>query len=150
MSNWIFQANPNRFRVDRFFDETPDTVRWITPQHSSRMNVGDTVYIWRSKANGKDYQSGIIAECHIKIYPRQISDDPATEAFWNSESDKGKVLMRVDLSVNKIFKPIKLSRSIALSHPVLQDCDFVKGRQQTNFPIDHEVAAAIRSYVERE
>ncbi len=59
MQTWIFQANPDRFDIDRFLDEGPDETLWLVRRQGHQMQIGDQVFIWRSA--GKDHaSSGIV------------------------------------------------------------------------------------------
>ena len=50
MQTWIFQANPDRFDIDRFLDEGPDETLWLVRRQGHQMQIGDQVFIWRSGA----------------------------------------------------------------------------------------------------
>ena len=147
--SWVFQANPKRFDIDAFLNERPKGVSWITPQSSDQMSVGDIVYIWRSKAGGPDYRSGVIAACIIEEPPIERSDDPNTAHYWMTDEDRDVVRKRVELSIRSIYQRVSPIRSEALADDALSKCEFVKGRQQTNFLLTSETAQKLAAYAER-
>ncbi len=72
MTSWIFQANPDDFRVDDYLRENKE-VYWNVNQKMEEISCGDVVYIWRS--NGTEGNpGGIVAKGKIVEYPYEMPD----------------------------------------------------------------------------
>ena len=61
MKTWIFQGNPDKFRIDDYLRKSREIYWSVTiPKHQSEISVGDEVYIWRAKGS-RNAISGIVA-----------------------------------------------------------------------------------------
>ena len=61
MANWIFQANPDLFDVDRYI-ERQDEIACLVKRYGERMNPGDRVCLWRAQGRNKTYRNKIYGE----------------------------------------------------------------------------------------
>lgn len=94
-ATWIFQATPNRFDLDGFFDTKPITVAFLVTHYAERMAAGDKVYIWRAVGGGDETTSGVIAEAEMGSPVSERLDDAASRPFWK---DQTKALSRLLVS----------------------------------------------------
>ncbi len=61
MKTWIFQGNPDKFRIDEYLLITKDVYWSVTKlKHQAEVSIGDEVYFWRAKGSHNAI-SGIVA-----------------------------------------------------------------------------------------
>jgi hypothetical protein len=132
---WLFQCNPNYFRIFDALNELPH-ISWPVRQYGRRMSVGDGVVIWitGSKAGPTGaYALGSIAE--VGARPFSLEEE---SRYW---------VTRLDLRRNsrwasvKIEKPLPLSpllRKQALEDPILKNLSVIRSPRGTNFMITDE------------
>ena len=147
-NTWIFQTNPNTFKIDDFLKSNPRRTVWRAKQLSSRMSVGDVVFIWRSI--GKDRRrrdlAGIVAEARIVKLPTVQDDRLDGQSYWINNKDGIRKEMRVELGELKpLLKRLQYDRinndSTLSSLGILRD----GLRQQSNYLLDSTHSARIRA-----
>ncbi|MFF2529744.1 EVE domain-containing protein [Brevibacillus sp. NPDC058079] len=139
MTTWIFQGNPNRFKVDDYLRENQDIVWSIRQEHYVKdVQVGDTVYIWRSEA-GKTGYGGVIARATVTGLP--VSRKDVTSEYWVTPSDANEVLPRVPMDVEELaLEGNHLSREFLKKNPVLSDLLILKMSNNTNYLLSNAQA----------
>lgn len=139
MKTWIFQGNPNRFKVDDYLKEYQDIVWSIRQEHYiNDVQVGDTVYIWRSEA-GKQGYGGIIARATVTGLPESRKD--VTSEYWVTPSDANEVLPRVPLHVKELaLEGNHLSREFLKKNPTLSNLLILKMSNNTNYLLSNAQA----------
>ena len=70
MNYWIFKANPDQYRIDERLLAAEPTVIWSVTRYLERIQVGDTVFIWRAGLH-----PGICAVMLVEACP-YIPEDP--------------------------------------------------------------------------
>lgn len=132
MKTWIFQGNPNRFKVDEYLRENKDIVWSIRQEHYVKdIQIGDTVYIWRSEAGKRGY-GGVVARATVTGMP--VSRKNVISDYWVTPSDANEVLPRVLMHVEEMaFEGNHLSRKFLKSNPVLSNLLILKMRNSTNY-----------------
>ncbi|WNQ12064.1 EVE domain-containing protein [Paenibacillus aurantius] len=132
INTWIFQGNPSRFKVDDYLRENQDIVWSIRQEHYVKdVQVGDTVYIWRSEA-GKKGNGGIVARATVTGLP--VSRKDVTSEYWVTPSDANEVLPRVPMHVQELaLEGDHLSREFLKSNPVLSNLLILKMSNNTNY-----------------
>ncbi len=80
MLSWIFQANPDDFRVGDYLRENKNKeFYWTVKQKMKEISRGDTVYIWRSNGT-KGNPGGIVAKGKIVECPYEMPD--YVKQYW--------------------------------------------------------------------
>ena len=140
MQTWIFQANPDRFDIDRFLDEGPDETTWLVTRQGQQMQIGDQVFIWRSAGKGRA-DSGVIAECRMIETPRDQTDDPSERRFWGDPSEADTERLRVRLRILRVAqKKNMLQKSWLQDDPVASELTILKQANATNYLVPEEQA----------
>lgn len=132
MKTWIFQGNPNRFKVDEYLRENKDIVWSIRQEHYVKdIQIGDTVYIWRSEAGKRGY-GGVVARATVTGLP--VSRKDATSDYWVTPSDANEVLPRVQMHVEELaLESNHLNREFLKSNPTLSNLLILKMSKNTNY-----------------
>ena len=140
MQTWIFQANPDRFDIDRFLDEGPDETLWLVRRQGHQMQIGDQVFIWRSA--GKDHaSSGIIAECRMIETPLDQRDNPNERKFWSNPQEADTKQPRIRLRiVRAAHKKGVLEKKWLEGDPVASGLTILKMANATNYLVPEDQA----------
>ena len=116
MTVWIFQANPDLFRVGEYLNAVSNRVCWRVSKYRRKIAVGDQVFIWR--ALGRDHGiSGVIAEARVQSAVQVMVDDPASRPFWRDPTNADTEEHRVWLELVRIAK----DHEILLRQALLED-----------------------------
>lgn len=144
---WIFQGNPTKFEIDRYLanhGESDAEIRWQVNQHSSSIQIGDVVYLWRSKRNPVDNEFGILARC-VCVSTAQDMPEDAPDLWLKSLS--GEVSRRVRMKVED-YRPSEIDGMITAhefkSDPILMNARILKLRTETNYLLDDQEAVALK------
>ncbi|WP_049867641.1 HNH endonuclease [Paenibacillus sp. D9] len=131
-NTWVFQGNPSRFKVDDYLRENQDIVWSIRQEHYvNDIQIGDTVYIWRSDAGKRGY-GGVVAKATVTGLP--VSRKDVTSEFWITPSDANEILPRVPLHIEELaLEGDHLSRELLKSNPVLSNLLILKMSNNTNY-----------------
>lgn len=140
---WIFQGNPKRFDIDAYITEF-DYVYWSAPQHKEKVQIGDTVYIWRAGSDAGIVAIGEVAESATSVdkvkHPSVLAGDLWTEPPENSHSLK----VGISLSEKRLTEEeAMVSRGSLINHPTLAVASIVRMPQQTVFQLTKEQAMAL-------
>jgi hypothetical protein len=143
MTTWIFQANPDQFRLDGYLKPAAE-IRWTVRQEHLRtqMSPGDRCYIWRAKGRGEE-PAGIVASGALTSAPQVEAEDPDAIKFW-STPPSGTAL-RVRLRLDRVASKKELiQREWLMQDPVLKDLRILRLAAETNYRVDpaHEARLA--------
>ena len=131
MACWIFQANPNEYRV---LDALAAGIvrSWHVKQHATAIRSGDTVFIWKA---GQD--AGIYALATVTDNPRPMRPTADEVARYAPEfqvllmqQDEVRAPLRVDLVLSA-----PISRTELRGHPVLRELSILRMPRGTNFAV---------------
>ncbi len=69
MNHWIFQANPDRYRLqDRLCNPNPE-ISWRTSRYRDEIFPGDRAYVWQSGKN-----RGLCATLKVETAPEEMHE----------------------------------------------------------------------------
>jgi len=141
MTSWIFQGNPDRYKIDEYLQKTKD-IYWSVkfPKHQKEVAIGDTVYIWRAQGSQKSI-SGIIATGTVTQECKtidEIPDDPNLgDDLWIDPDDHGSGV-HAGIHITEIrLNPESgmLTSSEMQEDPILSNLKILTSRVGTNFII---------------
>lgn len=139
MRTWIFQGNPKLFDVDSYLSQFRLILWMVRQKHfASQMNVGDSVYLWRSDA-GDVGSGGIVAHGTMVDIPKMLDDEEA--AKHHSEPIDAKPTLRAKILLDSVqLRPPKLSRVQLKNDPTLSGLSILQIANSTNFEVDSSQA----------
>ena len=150
MRHWIFQANPDRFDVDRYIDRQEEILWSVGQQHyRDLMNPGDRVHIWR--AQGRRFQNkvyGVVAEGTISGIPEFLEDDAPD--LWRGDT-LGEIALRVPVSISKkhLGNRQVIQNKWLVEDPVTSVLTILRMRNQTNYLIKESESKRISHLIYR-
>lgn len=139
MSAWIFRGNREEFDIDRYLLDF-DYIYWAVKykKHQDEINIGDPVFIWRSKGKSKD-PYGLVAFGHVveipvskeKVkYPKKL-----LEEYWKKE-EVSPVKVGIKIDEARLSLPNGLVESALLQRDAeLAGMQLLTARQGTNFKL---------------
>jgi hypothetical protein len=122
---WIFQTNPDKFRVDDYLREN-QVFCWTLNQHRREVRVGDRVYVWRS---GKD--AGIVAVASVEAITDVVDN---LSGYWIEPPTKDAPKVRLRLIEKWVDKP--LTRDVIRA--ALPKLTILRVPRQTNYNLSPE------------
>jgi len=133
MNTWIFQGNPNRFKVDDYLLDNQDIVWGMRQEYYlGVIQKGDTVFIWRSDA-GKKGSGGIVAKTVVTGMPL-VCKIPS--AYWADEAYANEEMPRIPLHIEGIaLDGNHINREFLKNSEILSDLLILKMSNATNFLI---------------
>lgn len=139
MNSWIFQGNPNIFKIDQYVSERVNIWWTIRQKHFiNQFALGDEVYLWRSDG-GKRGTGGIIARTIVIGAIEERTDGEAKE-LWLTDGwaiPELRIPLRVlEVRLSNGFIP----RLFLESHPILKDLRILHMRSETNYLLTEEQA----------
>ncbi len=143
MATWIFQCNPDRYRIDDRLALAPTVMRWTVNQHVKRILPGDTVYIWRSGGKSK-HEAGIVAEGRVvsQVAIRPELDDEVD--FWVDPTEAVREGFTVDVQLVRIAeKGLHLHQSVLAAHAVLGQVKALTKPRHTNNALQEKIAGLL-------
>ena len=106
MKVWIFQANPERYRITEALRDVNigEEMHWLVNQYKDAIKSGDIGMIWKC---GQD-TPGIYAILEITSNPDFFDEPPTEKQYWTSEHDKKDQQLRVKFKIiqNLLSNPI--------------------------------------------
>ncbi|GHG77532.1 hypothetical protein GCM10010919_33270 [Alishewanella longhuensis] len=137
MADWIFRGNREDFEIDTYLRNF-DYIYWAVKhqKHQSEMQVGDRVFIWRSKGKSKD-PYGIVAYGEIIEAPvnkREVRHPEfLLEEYWDKrEVSEIKVGIKIKETRLDIEKGL-VESGLLLRDNELSKMQLLTARQGTNF-----------------
>jgi hypothetical protein len=144
VQTWIFQSNPDQFDLDAYLGTSPTQLPWLVTRYAQQIEVGDRVFIWRTKGSGEK-DAGIIAEATVvaPAMPRPESADAVS--FWRANAEQmAHVLPRALLRLTRVAsKKEVLRREWLAQDPVLSELPNIKMAAGTNYPVTQQQAARL-------
>ncbi|UGB33158.1 HNH endonuclease [Metabacillus sp. B2-18] len=136
-NTWIFQGNPRQFRINDYLRDNTSIMWSLNQEHFQNViNIGDTVYIWRSDG-GQRGTGGIIAKGAVTGTP-VMNDDPSP--YWNN-TDGQEMKIRVPIQIeNRLLDDVFINRQELLEHSTLYNLLILRMSNQTNYLISKEQA----------
>jgi len=139
---WIFQGNPEVFKIDEYLAHYPMLIYWRVPQYPSRVMVGDRAFIWRAGP-----ESGVVASGRVVEAPVKKSEVAHPEALNNDLWVVAPVADNDELKVGIALDSIRLSaaegmvlRSVVKNDPLLKKNKIIRMANETVFFLDeHEL-----------
>lgn len=142
MRTWIFQGNPDNFKVDAYLADCFNKEKAISwsirqEQYIDSIKINDIVYIWRSlgKNSGKG-SSGIIARTLVTEEAILRPDDTDSQKYWKNKDGAIEVVHRVRLKIleTKISGGYIL-RERLIESPFLNDLGVLRIKNNTNYEV---------------
>ena len=136
MTNWIFQGNPENFKVDEYI-YNQDLIMWTINQRRFKEEIlpNDVVYIWRSDEN-KTKSGGIIAKGKIVSPPKEMLDD-APDLWINKQENSFKLRVKIELEDIRLNEEDGMLMRIDMEKDDnLKDMRILKFRAETNYKLD--------------
>jgi hypothetical protein len=141
MSTWIFQARPDRFDVDGYFETHPSRFLWRVARYAEEMRIGDEVFMYRTGVN-----AGVIAEAEIIDTVKRRPEEADAKPFYANPAEAEEVGPRAQLRVVRIANNREILRRDWLREdPVLRELPNLKMPVGTNYPIAPEQADRLRA-----
>ena len=103
---------------------------------AKEMNIGDSVYLWRSDAR-KVGSGGIVAHGTIIDLPKLVGDEEAAK-FYSKDIDVKPTLRTKLLLDSTQLHPPKLSRSSLKKDPMLSTLPIIRFSNNTNFRVSDQ------------
>ncbi|EGQ9702514.1 EVE domain-containing protein [Vibrio vulnificus] len=142
MADWIFRGNRSDFDIDTYLRDF-EYIYWAVkhPKHQHEMQLGDRVFIWRSKGNSKE-PYGLVGYGTIVEEPTHKSSvnhpEFLLEEFWEkrevSEIKVGVKLESVRLNITSGL----VESTLLIENPSLANMQLLTARQGTNFRLTNE------------
>lgn len=144
--SWLFQANPDRFRIDAFLATRPGSFLWVVTRYSDRIALGDQVFIWRAAGGDGSGDSGIVAETLVVAEPIRQQDDAISLPFWQAPEDSTQQADRARLQVVRVASNReRLKRDWLREDPVLKDLLILKMANATNYDLTAEQSSRLNA-----
>jgi hypothetical protein len=127
MMGWIFQGNPDRFRIEDYLSRYPELIYWHTPRYARKIELGDRAFIWRARRNAAAIAIGTVVEhptpASFVRHPEALAPElwigaqpPANDYKTGIRVDEhrlngdDKVIQRTAIRVNAILGSISFMR----------------------------------------
>lgn len=82
--SWIFQGNPEKFKIAQYLKAYQELIYWRTPRHADQISVGDRAYIWRSRVDAGAIAVGTVVEAPTPVESLKVPS-ALGEEFWLSD-----------------------------------------------------------------
>ncbi|MET4277584.1 MULTISPECIES: EVE domain-containing protein [unclassified Bradyrhizobium] len=144
MQTWIFQGNPDQFDVDAYLATSPTQLPWLVTRYAQQIEMGDRVFIWRTKGSGEK-DAGIIAETTVVAPAIPRPESAEAVSFWRADTEQAtQVLPRALLRLNRFAsKKEVLRRDWLAQDPILSELPNLKMAAGTNYPVTPEQASRL-------
>jgi hypothetical protein len=140
MNTWVFQANPNVYRVDAALKALSEHT-WLTNQHFKHIVAGDEVFIWRCGKN-----AALVAVGTVLSNPTLLDVLPEERRFEAEPLKFYGKRLRVRIRTKVVNPPVP--REVLLNEPGLSSIAIFPGWNGTNFAISGEIAAAVHRVID--
>ena len=145
MTHWIFQGNPDNFKVNEYLSGKQIIFWTVTyPKHQKMVSVGDTVFLWRAKGSSKN-TPGIVAVGKIVgpgIPKTQIPDsyEQLSDCLWYDKSkEPNEIKAGIELSEARLTKEDgMIIRDDIKADSLLSEMRIVKTKTGSNFILSEE------------
>lgn len=126
MEYWIFQSNPDKFKIDEYIEGSTDIIWTIRQKHFiESFRPGDEVFIWRAAGESKSI-SGIIAQGIITDIPKEMLQDEASIKF-RVKGTVSTIDWRVPITLEKkcLSSKTVMKRKWVQDDPILSDIEIL-------------------------
>jgi len=132
---WIFQANPETFRIFDWWKDHPndDSITWSIRQYANEVRKGDLGFLWLS---GK--KSGIYALVKVSSNPAKIDHTEEEKNYWTDSKEILKISKRAVLDYQNTMFDHPIDRRYCLNDQVLSGMSILRQAQGTVFRITEE------------
>ncbi len=140
MNYWIFQANPDRYRLqDRLRDPNPE-ISWRVSRYRDEISPGDRAFVWQS---GKS--RGLCATLRVETAPEEIHE-LSGERQYATDPQIASVSWRVLATIESRF-PI-IPAAMLRATPGLESLSILGGfLQASNFRVTPEEARILNALI---
>lgn len=139
---WIFQANPNRYRIhDSLRNEQVEL--WNLNQHIKDVSVGDRVLIWISGD-----EAGIYAIGTVIAPPVITADSEVGISYWLVAEEGRRAKARVEVRYDHVFLDRPLYKAYLESNPELWNMRILRLPRGTNFAVSEAEWSNIREWLD--
>jgi len=148
MRSWIFQGNPDKFKIDKFLSDF-ENIDWSVRQKhfSDQIAVGDEVFIWRASGRKKAV-SGVVARGIVTSEPKMVKDDNPRE-YWIIEPRGVELRVKIRFTDKLLGAKQTIKREWLKEDPVLQNHRIFKVPNQTNYSLTSQEAKRLRALCAR-
>jgi hypothetical protein len=129
---WIFQANPNRYRIEDSLQLEKQEF-WNLNQHAKDIHSGDRVLVWISGSS-----AGIYALATVLSEPTLRPDSAKGLTYWRSRQDGQRPKPRVIVRYDKILLENPLLRVFLKCDPALWGLSILSQPRGTNFTVTED------------
>lgn len=139
MNTWIFQGNPNKFKIVEYLTDYAEIWWSIRQKHFiNDIQTGDIVYIWRADG-GKPGTGGILARCQVIEEPTMYLPDESK--YWIEPPQNAYYAAKLKI-LEFDFENIALKSELKLNK-ALENLMIFKIANQTNYLLSAEQSQAI-------
>jgi hypothetical protein len=143
---WVFQANPDRFKIGEFLATRPATMTFSVTRYRQEIAVGDQVFIWRSIGGGNEDAAGVVADSEVIGSTARRADEPAAQPFWANPPDADIPADRVVLRLNRVADSREtIRRRWIQEDPVLREMLILRLANATNYEVPAAQAARLNA-----
>ncbi|WP_419887599.1 EVE domain-containing protein [Neobacillus niacini] len=134
---WIFQGNPDDFKVDTYINEN-NKIWWsLNQQHFLHdISTGDIVYIWRSDGKNRG-TGGIIARGVVS--GSSILNIPPSKYWIKTQENTEKYNIPITIE-NRLLKENHIRRADLRENPNLNDLLILRMANNTNYLVKESQA----------
>ncbi|MCG3768985.1 MAG: hypothetical protein JW384_00102 [Nitrosomonadaceae bacterium] len=148
-STWMLQGNPKLFDIDDYLARYP-LIYWRTPTFTSRIYLGDRVYMWRAGSDAGIVASGFVVELPTTNDKLKSPDALGTDLWMagnlserRNDPTAPKVGVRLD-SVRLTPEEGMIPRSTFLEEPLLSGARIIRQANGTVFRVTALEASRIQ------
>jgi len=148
MRSWLFQGNPNQFRITEYLTDLDD-ILWSIRQRQfvDEIKIGDEVFIWRAAGKIKAI-SGVVAVGVVTDEPRIRADDRGGP-YWIRPDSGNEYRAGIKLQARLLGKRQTVRAEWLMMDPILASHLIFRMRSQTNYTLTHTQAKRLRALCAR-
>ncbi|MCH7503609.1 MAG: EVE domain-containing protein, partial [Proteobacteria bacterium] len=148
MRSWLFQGNPNQFRITEYLTDLDD-ILWSIRQRQfvDEVKIGDEVFIWRAAGKIKAI-SGVVAVGVVTDEPRIRADDRG-RPYWIRPDSGNEYRAGIKLQARLLGKRQTVRAEWLTTDPILASHLIFRMRSQTNYTLTHTQAKRLRALCAR-
>ncbi|MGW3397352.1 EVE domain-containing protein [Streptomyces hydrogenans] len=135
---WIFQANPNFYRILEALQHL-DRMQFLTNRYMDRIHIGDIVLLWMLGNH-----AGIYAQARVVEGVADRKSDGDDAEFWADPSNGAATKPRVVLAIEKRFLGNPLLKTTIAARKGLANLMILRQPNGTNFPVDTDAWELLR------
>jgi predicted RNA-binding protein with PUA-like domain len=148
MNSWLFQGNPDQFRMDEYLAVNRE-MTWAIRQAKVAPQIaeGDEVFIWRAAGAGKA-EAGVVALARVTRGAVVEPEDATSLRYWSTAAP-AEPRWRVRLRVEKLCLGAKevVKRGWMADDPILRDLNVIRQSHATNYAVTTAQAQRLANLV---